>query len=447
MLKNYFKIAIKVLNRNKLYTFISLFGISFTLMVLMLASAVLENELGNNPPLSKGDRMLFLPAIMAEGYARERVVSYDTTLVNGVEKIDSTITQKVLKDNVTTRSSSSLGYTFYKNNILKMKTPELTSVFVDYAPLDVFPDGQKLSLNGNLTDANYWEIFDFKFLEGGPFKAEAVENQANVIILRESIAQKYFGEQPSYLGKEMVWGLNGPFKVVGVVKDVSTTNRSVKADFFVPISWAAPSELDYSKNSHLGSCVAVILAKSAGEITRMEEELRVIESNLEAYDDFDKNFILEKDRADMYAWSFIGSQKDREGKNFLMIVFGVLGFFLLIPILNLVNLNVTRIFERSSEIGVRKAFGAKTGHLLLQFLFENLIITFIGGVLGVIFTLLVIHVLNDAQIFGNARISFNGTLLLIFLLITFIFGLLSGFLPAWRVAQIPVSRALKSGTL
>jgi putative ABC transport system permease protein len=446
MLKNYFKIAIKVLKRNKLYTFISLFGISFTLMVLMLASAVLENELGNNPPLSKGDRILFLPALQGEGYAREREVKYDTTEVDGVLKIDSTVTQKINTNNVNMSSSSSLGYKFYKDKISKMTTPEMSSVFIDYSPLDVFPEGQKLSLNGNLTDANYWKIFDFKFLEGGPFNGEAVSNQANVIVLRESIARKYFGEQASYLGKELVWGLNGPFKVVGVVEDVSTSNRSVRADFFVPITWASPADLDYS-NGYFGSCVVALLAKDKAGISDMEEELRTLENNLELKDNFDKFVILEKDMADIYAWTFIGSQKDREGKNFLRIVFGVLAFFLVIPILNLVNLNVTRIFERSSEIGVRKAFGAKTGDLLLQFLFENLIITFIGGVLGVLFTLLLINVLNNAEVFGSSKITFNFSLLFICLLITFVFGLLSGFLPAWRISKTPVAGALKSGTL
>lgn len=416
-------------------------------MVLMLASSVLENELGNKPPLTKGDRMLFLPSLQGEGYARERVVKYDTTEVDGVQKIDSVITQKVLKENVNMSSSSSLGYKFYKDNISKMKTPEMSSVFIDYAPLDVFADGQKLSLNGNLTDGNYWKIFDFKFIEGGPFKEEAVANQANVIILRESTAKKYFGEQSSYLGKELVWGLNGPFKVIGIVKDVSTSNRSVRADFFVPITWASPADLDYSANGYFGSCVSVLLANSESEVSSMEEELRTVENNLELIDGFDKFLILEKDRADIYAWSFIGSQKDREGKNFLMIVFGVLAFFLVIPILNLVNLNVTRIFERSSEIGVRKAFGAKTGDLLLQFLFENLIITFIGGLLGVGLTLLLINVLNNAEVFGTSKLTFNFSLLIISLVITFVFGLLSGFLPAWRISKTPVAGALKSGTL
>src|SRR5690606_16174938 len=104
-------------------------------------------------------------------------------------------------------------------------------------------------------------------------------------------------------------------------------------------------------------------------------------------------------------------------------------------------------FERSSEIGVRKAFGAKTGDLLLQFLFENLVITFIGGIFGVTLTLIFINVLNRAEVFSDGKLGFNVTLLLISIFITFVFGLLSGFLPAWRISQTPVAGALKSGKL
>ncbi|MCY1366196.1 Macrolide export ATP-binding/permease protein MacB [compost metagenome] len=233
---------------------------------------------------------------------------------------------------------------------------------------------------------------------------------------------------------------------MGVVKDVTSSNRSVRADYFAPISWASPADLNYN-TGYFGSCVAALLARTRQDVPLMEEELRSLENNLELVDNFDKFSILEKDVTDVYAWNFIGSQREREGKNFLMIIFGILTFFLIIPVLNLVNLNVTRIFERSSEIGVRKAFGAKTGHLLLQFLFENLIITFIGGVIGIMLTLALMQVLNTSEALGTAKLTFNLTLLIISLIITFVFGLLSGFLPAWRISQTPVAGALKSGQL
>lgn len=447
MLKNYFKIAIKVLKRNKLYTFISLFGISFTLMVLMLASAVLENELGGNPPLSRGKRILFVPTLVGEGFQKETIMIYDTTEVNGKIKIDSSQSVKINEGVVESTSSSSIGYNFYKEYILKMKTPELTSIFIDYAPLNLYPNGEKLALNGNLTDENYWKIFDFQFVEGGPYTKTAVDNQANMIILRESVAQKYFGKQNSYLGKEVIWGVKGPFKVTGIVKDIISTNRSVKADFFIPVSWALASEMGENRDGYFGMCVSALLAPDVAAVPKVEEELRLIENNLEKKAGFDRYTIREKDVTDIYAWNFIGSQLTREGGKFLVIIFSVLAVFIFIPTLNLVNLNVTRIIERSSEIGVRKAFGAKTTHLLGQFLFENLIITFIGGVLGGLLAFMVLHYINRSEMFGNVHFNFNLSVLIISVGVTFVFGVLSGLIPAWRVSKTDVAQALKSGNL
>lgn len=443
MLKNYFKIAIKVLRRNKLYTFISLFGISFTLMVVMLASAVLENELGGHPPLSKGKRILFVPTLVAEGFKKETIMNYDTTLINGAMKIDSTPSLKINEGMVESTSSSRISYSFYKENIEKMKTPELTSVYSEYIALNVYPNGEKLALNGNMTDENFWRVFDFRFLEGGAFSKATVDNQASHIIMKESAARKYFGRQKSYLGKEVVWGVKGSFKVTGIVKDVVSTNRAVKADFFVPVTWG----LDDEEAGYFGGYVAALLAPDVPGVQKMEEELRLVENNIEKRDNFDRYTLREKDVMDIYAWTFIGSQMDRAGGKFLTIVFSVLAVFILIPTLNLVNLNVTRVFERSSEIGVRKAFGARTADLFGQFLFENLIITFIGGLLGGVLTLIVLHYMNSSGMFGNVHFSFNFSVLVISIAVTFFFGVLSGLIPAWRVSGTEVAQALKSGNL
>src|SRR5690606_26494588 len=115
-----------------------------------------------------------------------------------------------------TSMSSYLALPLYREKIRPMKTPELTSVFVNNVTMNVYPNGEKLVFRGLMTDAGYWKIFDFRFVEGGPFDEASVENQANFIILRESAAAEYFGKSDSYLGKEVIWGLKGRFKVTGV---------------------------------------------------------------------------------------------------------------------------------------------------------------------------------------------------------------------------------------
>ena len=80
-----------------------------------------------------------------------------------------------------------------------------------------------------------------------------------------------------------------------------------------------------------------------------------------------------------------GDRKDPESQVWKLV--GVPGrasalLFVLIPTVNLVNINISRIMERASEIGVRKAFGAPARTLVGQFLVENILLTLVGGVIG-----------------------------------------------------------------
>jgi putative ABC transport system permease protein len=117
---------------------------------------------------------------------------------------------------------------------------------------------------------------------------------------------------------------------------------------------------------------------------------------------------------------------------------------MLLPTLNLVNINITRIMERSSEIGVRKAFGASTKTLVYQFIVENCILTLLGGLIGVILSFVIIVVLNSANLIPHLDLSLNFTVLWIALLTCLIFGLVSGVYPAWRMSRLNVVTALKA---
>jgi putative ABC transport system permease protein len=118
--------------------------------------------------------------------------------------------------------------------------------------------------------------------------------------------------------------------------------------------------------------------------------------------------------------------------------------FMLLPTLNLVNINITRIMERSSEIGVRKAFGASSRTLVYQFIVENIILTLLGGILGLVLSIIAIKLINSANLIANLELSVDFTVLGIGLLICLFFGLLSGVYPAWRMSKLNVVTALKA---
>ena len=118
--------------------------------------------------------------------------------------------------------------------------------------------------------------------------------------------------------------------------------------------------------------------------------------------------------------------------------------FMGLPAINLVNVNVSRILERASEIGVRKAFGAPSKALLWQFIIENIFITFIGGTFALALSFLIIYLINSSGWIAYADLTINLTVFLISILVCLVFSLLSGVLPAFRMSKLKIVDALKA---
>ena len=157
--------------------------------------------------------------------------------------------------------------------------------------------------------------------------------------------------------------------------------------------------------------------------------------------DFDKIF----SHAETFIKNYVSTgDEEKSGVSYAITAIGIFALLvMLLPTLNLVNINVTRIMERSSEIGVRKAFGASSKTLIYQFIVENLILTFLGGLIGVVLSSVILQIINSANLIANLELSLNFTVLFIGLLICLVFGLFSGVYPAWRMSKLNVVNALK----
>ena len=119
--------------------------------------------------------------------------------------------------------------------------------------------------------------------------------------------------------------------------------------------------------------------------------------------------------------------------------------FMLLPALNLVNLNVTRILERSGEIGVRKAFGAAGRDLVGQFLVENLVLALVGGLLGLGLAAGALAIVNEAHPIAYAHFSLSWRVFSWGMALTLLFGLMSGVYPAWKMSRLNPVAALRGG--
>jgi putative ABC transport system permease protein len=130
-----------------------------------------------------------------------------------------------------------------------------------------------------------------------------------------------------------------------------------------------------------------------------------------------------------------------------MALFALLAMlaFMGLPAINLVNVNLSRIYERSSEIGVRKAFGASGRDLVVQFVVENVFLSALGGLLALAAAFALLWVSTLFPQMPYTIFHLNWRIFLATLAVATVFGLLSGVWPAWKMSrQLPVA-ALKGG--
>lgn len=125
-------------------------------------------------------------------------------------------------------------------------------------------------------------------------------------------------------------------------------------------------------------------------------------------------------------------------------------FLLLVPVLNLLGLTQSSIRKRQAEIGVRKAFGATSGNIVRQVLYENGLMSLLGGMIGLLlswslFPLCKDFLLEASDTTLRAEMLFRPEAFVLALLFCMLINLLSAGLPAWWISRKPICEALKNG--
>ncbi|MBV8251972.1 MAG: FtsX-like permease family protein [Chitinophaga sp.] len=407
MLKNYFKIAIAVLKRRKFFTFISLFGISFTLATLLVLTAFLDRIVNHEYPDAKRKQSLYISGIEERG---ERA-----------------------------RSNSGLSISYIKRYVLPMKLPGAIAFSSRSNGTNTYFHGKKIGIDYKFVNSVFWDILEFDFLEGKPFTVQQEKNLEKVAVISQDLRDNYFGKDVPAVGQYLEAN-NEKYRVTGVVRNVPASTYMLSSDMYIPYTLTKD---DMNTPSYFGEYAAILLAKKTSDIPAIKKEYEDI---VRRVPHTQKRFLKTTSLADSYLDAYIrgGSQESKQK----VWVYTALGIFIslivFLPIVNLVNINVTRIMERSSEIGVRKAFGATRKALVYQFIVENIILTLIGGLVGLVLAQLVMIILNNADLIKNLHLSLNFTVLFIGLLTCLVFGFLSGVYPAWRMSRFPIVKALKA---
>ena len=239
--------------------------------------------------------------------------------------------------------------------------------------------GSELNVKVKYTDPAFFRIFQFSFLAGKPFSQADFESGIMNAVVGEDLARRLFGTT-EVVGK--TFSLNyTDCRIVGVVKDASFLTRDSFEQLYLPYTTVAGYDKDSKsdagmlgpytvyfkvKDDAMGAALEAAMHEMVRKYNTSQEENKLVLSGPDVY----WKSVYRRGNVPLDWWELI------------RLWGGLVLIFLLVPALNLCAMISTRMENRLPEMGICKAFGADRGRLLRQILIENLILTCLGGLLG-----------------------------------------------------------------
>ncbi len=416
MLQNYLRIAFRNLWKNRLYSTVNVMGLAIGMACCLLILFYVKDEL-----------------------------SFDKSYVNA-ENIFR-ITERNETDGIVTHAAHAYSALA---NALVTEFPEVEAVVRFYPNSSLVANGPDLAFQEEsfyFADSTVLDIFDLPVVSGDANRALA---EPNSLVITESMARKYFGEEEA-VNKTLKVNGTTDFNITAVIKD-QPSNTHIQFDFLASYinlqtfqggwmfnSWYWPPMYTYLEINDAKNA-AGLQAKFPDMITKYLSEA----------ENAQRSFVLQP----LSAIHTESALENEWGSNidmrYIYILITVAGLILVIACINFMNLATARSMGRASEVGVRKVMGAMRKQLIYQFLGESLLISVFSAALAAI--IFVISWPNFQQVAGRA-IPFSATdygyLAMALTTIALFVGVAAGYYPALYLSGFnPISvlkKAISAG--
>ncbi|HKX29170.1 MAG TPA: ABC transporter permease [Blastocatellia bacterium] len=315
-----------------------------------------------------------------------------------------------------------------------------SSEYVEYLPLVYRTKQTSAAIRGVAPE---YAIMRSEVAEFGRFiNSEDTEKERRVIFLGSEIARKLFGNSSAVGELVRVNGLS--FEVIGVLtKKVSFSNYYSPDKYSVFIPYTTFKQVNHREFlSNL-----VFQTFSTATHTQALKQVREVLGARHGFNPKDERAVIFNDSVENAR--VIGGITG--GLKIILSIIGALT--LMIGGIGVMNIMLVSVTERTREIGVRKALGAKRRHILIQFLLEALVITFLGGLLGIALSYLLVtfaghrpflaELLEDPTRQTDIFLILSAEVALTATSILMVVGLLSGLWPAWRASKTDPIESLR----
>jgi putative ABC transport system permease protein len=361
MIRNYFKIALRNLKRQKVSTSINVIGLAIGLATCILIMLYVKDELSYDRYNEKADR-IFRVGLKVR--------------LNGEDVGGPMLGPNAARD---------LQQEFPE--VLKTTRIQRGSEFVSYGTTS-FKENNLL-----IVDSSFFDVFTIRFLKGDPKRALT---EPNTLVLTEETARKYFGDQDP-IGKVVSFGSEKtPYRITGVVRNLPA-NSHFRFDMLTSlggydeqhIGWiysinfytylVLPEKYDYKQ---LEAKIPQLVEKQIGG--EIQQWLKITPKQFrEKGDDFG---VFLQPLTDIHLYSQFGETELTPGGNILYVyvLTAIAAFMLLIACVNFMNLSTATAVRRAREVGVRKVLGSVKGQLRQQFLIESVLLAMVALVVGLL---------------------------------------------------------------
>ena len=404
--------AFSLLWQNPFFSIVSIIGTAVSIAFVMVVYMVYDIQTANIRPESHRDRMVY----SSYGY------SY--------RKADHS------------NANTGMSYQAACRIFADLPGAELVT-YMSYTTMEycgVSPEKGQRCQNRRV-DLNFWRLYDIRFVAGRPFDQQEFDACADVVVIAERLAREAFGSAEEALGKNYFVDFY-PKRVVGVTEDVSSLFTFAYGEVWLPYYTQDPA---WGSEGLRGGFEAMVLCEPG--VSPAEMKLQ-IENSLDRLNASLTEYELTLPDLSTY------TERQFFRDDFLnpMVTCIMLGLILLIvPAINVSGLISSQMSRRLSELAVRKAYGASRSTLVWQLLLENLLLAFIGALLGFVLSCMLLWLGKDWMLAGgytegNFEVSIwlflRPAVFLTVLGVCLLFNLLSVFIPAWNATHRPIAEVL-----